>query len=92
MAPERGIGDAVDESRVLSDEVFERFVIALALTARQRYGLAQNCLSRHQSFDLIHEDRWTVGFVRIFLKKNVAGDGCLREDNVKPARSRSPRG
>ena len=70
----------------------ERAGIASILTARHRYGFAQDCVSRHQSFDLIHEDRWTVWIVQIFLKKNVGIDDCLRENNVKPARSASPRG
>jgi hypothetical protein len=41
---------------MLPDQVFEHLIRA----ARQRHGLAQNGLSRHQSFALTHEDRPAV--------------------------------
>src|SRR5271170_1113414 len=47
MASEGGIGDSVDEARVLPDEFFEHFistaVLTAVLTTRYRRGLVQAC-------------------------------------------------
>jgi hypothetical protein len=81
MASERGIGDAVDQARVLADEIFEGViltaVLTVVLTARYRHGLAQDCLSRQQTLDLSHEDRRDVGFVQVFLEERTLGRRLL---------------
>jgi hypothetical protein len=80
MVSERGIGDAVDQARVLTDEVFEQGVVAavltLALTARCCHGLVQDCFSRKHSLDFNHEDRWDGWFVWKFLWENVGASAA----------------
>jgi len=71
MASERGISNAVNQPRMLPDEVFECFIVTALLTARYRASLAQDCLSRHQSLNLIHEDRRGGWFVQIFLERDA---------------------
>jgi hypothetical protein len=75
MASERGIGDAVDQARVLPDEVIEYLVwtavSTTVSTARYRHDLAQNCFSRKQLLDLNHEDRRNLWFVQEILWENV---------------------
>src|SRR5579863_1668053 len=96
MAAENGVGDAINESRMLPHERFKCLagalhLIELGITAVNRGYSAQDRFSRHHSSALKHEDRPLAGFVQEFLKGRTRAGEMLAIDSAPGIRDQGSR-